>query len=242
MTELKENCVRFWSGLKSEFLDDLEKKRVFFITFFVGLVVHFQLYSLMLSGPDTIINSLYHKAFGEIALGRFSLFSTQLIKGNVVSPLFATIFSLIFLGLAVVLIIDILKIKNKYFKYIIALVIAVCPNISSTFTFFYCSDAYILAFLLACLSVYLVREFDKSKLIVVLSGFFIAVSMGFYQTYLSVTMVLCLATLFIDCLDKKNFKDICISVIRYILMGIARYCFLLFAFAFVSIFDSYAYE
>ena len=100
------------------------------------------------------------------------MFSTQLLKGNVVSPLFATVFSCLFLGLAVILIIDILEIKNKYFGYIVAVVVAVCPNISSTLTFFYCSDAYVLAFLLACLSVYLVRKFDKNKLIVVLSRFF----------------------------------------------------------------------
>lgn len=62
MTELKENFAQFWNGLKSEFLNNIEKRKLFFITFFTGLVVHFQLYSLILSGPDTIINSLYHKA------------------------------------------------------------------------------------------------------------------------------------------------------------------------------------
>lgn len=44
--------------------------------------------------------------------------------------------------------------------------------------------------------------------------------MGFYQTYLSVTMVLALATLLVDALNKKKFKEIGFGALRYVLMGI----------------------
>ena len=44
--------------------------------------------------------------------------------------------------------------------------------------------------------------------------------MGMYQTYLSVTMVLCIATLIIDALNKKDVKQIFVNIFKYLLMGI----------------------
>ena len=175
----------------------------------------------MITGPDTLINSMYHKAdIWEAMLLRFGLDFIQSIKGNIVSPIFATLFSSIFLGVIVVLTIDILEIKNKYFKYIVAIMFAVAPNISATLTLFYCSDAYILGMLLAVLSVYLVRKYENKKYVIFISGLLIALAMGMYQTYLSVAMVLCIATLIIDMLNKKNIKEIGMNIFKYLLMGV----------------------
>lgn len=62
MLELKESITNFWNNFKSDFIDNREKKKIFFVTVITSLLVHFQLYSLIISGPDTIINSLYHEA------------------------------------------------------------------------------------------------------------------------------------------------------------------------------------
>ncbi|MCI8654667.1 MAG: hypothetical protein HFJ48_02165 [Clostridia bacterium] len=202
-------------------LQDKEKKTIFLITIITSMIVHFQLYALMITGPDTLINSMYHQAdIWEAMLLRFGLDFMQGIKGNIVSPILATLISSIFLGITVNLVIDILKIKNKYLKYITAIVFAVAPNISATLTFFYCSDAYLLGMLLATLSVYLIRKYEDKNWIIVISGLLIALAMGMYQTYLSVTMVLCVATLIIDILNNKDKKQIFINTFKYILMGI----------------------
>ena len=99
--------------------------------------MHFQLYSLILQGPDTLINSMYHQAdIWERMLLRFGLNFMQVIKGNIVSPILVTCLSSVLLGITVILVTEVLQIKNKYLKYITALVFAVAPNISVTFTFF----------------------------------------------------------------------------------------------------------
>ena len=183
-----------------------EKITLFLLTFVTAIIVHFQLYSLILQGPDTLINSMYHQAdIWERMLLRFGLNFMQVIKGNIVSPILVT---------------EVLQIKNKYFKYIIALVFAVAPNISVTFTFFYCSDAYIVGLLLATLAVFLIRKYENSKAIIFVSGLSISIAMGMYQTYLSVTMVLCVATLIIDLLNNIEKKKLIKNIFRYILMGI----------------------
>lgn len=198
-----------------------EVKTIFGVTFITSLIVHFQLYALMITGPDTLLNSMYHQAdIWEAMLLRFGLDFIQKIKGNIVSPAIVTLISSIFLGITVVLVIKTLRIQNKYLKIITAVLFAVAPNISATLTFFYCSDAYILGLLLATLSVYIMQKYEKGNWAIIASGIFLALAMGMYQTYLSVTMVLSLTTLIIDLLNKKEFKLILKKILRYAIMGL----------------------
>ncbi len=198
-----------------------ERKTVFLVTFITSLIVHFQLYSLMITGADNLINNIYHQAdVWEVMLLRFGLYFVQAIKGNIVSPVLTTLISSAILGITVILAEEVVEIKNKYFKYIIALLFAVAPNISATLTFFYCSDAYILGMFLATLSVYLVRKYEHKKWIIAVSGLALAFAIGMYQTYLSVTMCLAIFTLIIDELNKKEFKQILKNLARYLIMGI----------------------
>lgn len=197
-----------------------EKMSIFLTIIITSLIVHFHLYAQQITGADGLMNSMYHQAdVWEAMLMRFGLEFVQMLKGNIVSPVLATLLSSVFLGITVILVIDILEIKNKYFKYLIALVFVVGPNISSTLAFFYCSDAYVLGLLLATLAVFLMKKYNNKKRIIAISGLLVAMSMGLYQTYLSVTMVLCIATLIIDALNKKDKKEIFINILKYIVMG-----------------------
>lgn len=198
-----------------------EKITIFLVTVITSMIVHFQLYAIMITGPDTLLNSMYHQAdVWEIMLLRFGLYFVQLIKGNIVSPILVTLISSILLGITVVLVINVLEIKNKYFKYITGIIIAVAPNISATLTFFYCSDAYILGMLLSTLAVLIIRKHKNTKLTLPISGLLLALAMGMYQTYISVTMVLCIATLIIDILNKVEKKQILKNIVKYIIMVI----------------------
>lgn len=203
-----------------EFVDK-EKRKLCFFTVIASMLIHFQLYALMITGPDTLINSMYHQAdIWEAMLLRFGLDFVQMLKGNIVSPILATLISSIFLGISVILVIDILEIKNKFLKYLIALVFTVAPNISAALSFFYCSDAYMLGMLLAIIPVLIIRKSKNKNFPILVGGLLIALAMGMYQTYLSVTMVLCIATLIIDILNKKETKEIFISLFKYMTMGI----------------------
>ena len=90
-----------------------EKRTLFLITIITSMIVHFQLYALMITGQDTLINSMYHQAdIWEAMLLRFGLDFIQEIKGNIVSPVLATLISNVFLGITVILVTEILEIKN----------------------------------------------------------------------------------------------------------------------------------
>ncbi len=198
-----------------------EKLSIFLTTLVTSILVHFNLYAMEITSADTLINSMYHQAdIWEVMLLRFGLYFVQMIKGNIVSPVLVTLISSILLGITVLLVLDLLEIQTKYFKYITAIVLAVAPNISATLTFFYCSDAYILGMLLATLAVFMMRKYKDKKWIIIVSGLLIAIAMGMYQTYLSVTMVLCISTLIVDAINKTDKKQILITLFKYILMGI----------------------
>ena len=210
-------------NIKTIFTKD--KKIIFLVTIITSMIVHFQLYALIITGPDTLINSMYHQAdIWEVMLLRFGLDFIQAIKGNIVSPILATLLSSILLGITVVLVIDIFKIQNKYLKYLTSILFVVSPNISATLTFFYCSDAYILGMLLATLSVYIIRRFENRKWPIFIGGLLLAFAMGMYQTYLAVTMVLSVATLLIDLLNNKENKQVFLNLSKYIIMGIVGIC------------------
>lgn len=219
MEKIKKLCKNNLE--KINFKYNKEEMMPFFITIIASMIVHFSLYALMITGPDTLINSMYHQPdVWESMLLRFGLDFVQGVKGYIVSPILVTLISSIFLGITVRLVIDIFKINNKCFKYIIAVIFAVSPNISATLTFFYCSDAYILGMLLATLAVYIIRKNENKNWVILVSALLVALSMGMYQTYLSVTMVLCIATLLIDALNKKEKKEILINILKYVVMGV----------------------
>ena len=195
-----------------------EDKTIFLITIISSMIIHFQLYALMITGPDTLLNSIYHQADAwEAMLLRFGLDFVQMIKGNIVSPILSALISSIFLGISVILVTKILDIKNKYIKYVITILFVVAPNISATLTFFYCSDAYLLGFLLAITSIYLIKKYKTKKWMTIISGIILAIAMGMYQTYLSVAMVLAVATLIIDILNKKETKQVLKNILKELL-------------------------
>ena len=213
-----------------------EDKTIFLITIISSMIIHFQLYALMITGPDTLLNSIYHQADAwEAMLLRFGLDFVQMIKGNIVSPILSTLISSIFLGISVILVTKILNIKNKYIKYVITILFVVAPNISATLTFFYCSDAYLLGFLLAITSIYLIKKYKTPNWMTIISGIILAIAMGMYQTYLSVAMVLAVATLIIDILNKKETKQVLKNILKYLIVGIIG-IILFYVFAYLTLF------
>ena len=119
MKKLKIKLQKVINNIKT--LNNKEKKTIFLVTIITSMIVHFQLYALIITGPDTLINSIYHQAdIWEPMLLRFGLDFMQMIKGNIVSPMLVTLISSIILGLTVILTIDLLEIKNKYRENILS--------------------------------------------------------------------------------------------------------------------------
>ncbi len=60
MKKLKIKLQKVINNIK--ILNNKEKKTIFLVTIITSMIVHFQLYALIITGPDTLINSIYHQA------------------------------------------------------------------------------------------------------------------------------------------------------------------------------------
>ena len=126
------------------------------ITVLVGMIIHFSIYTKNLLSADILLyNSFYNSYLWEISLGRFGLFIIGILKSYLSIPIIEVFSSLIILGIINVLLIDLLKIKNKYLSIVF---ITCTPIISVSLLFYYCSFSYMIGMLAIVLSVYLLYK------------------------------------------------------------------------------------
>lgn len=158
---------------------------------------------------DTL-NALYADAAEntwKISLGRFfkPVYQT-LIRGEFAAPWLIGMLSLIWAGLAVFVIVRLFDIQTPICTFMVS---GICiTNLSFSLTaatYIYDLDANMLALLLSSLAAH---QWKRSKIISPLSILFIAPSLGIYQSYVSVCIVLMILVLLMDLLHGDCFTRV----------------------------------
>lgn len=192
----------------------------FTATFVLGLITHmfamthnFLTYDSMwnIYSDQNMITS--GRQFLMFACGISSFYDLPWVNG---------ILSLIYIGLTVALICRIFDIKDKVSVILIGGLIVAFPTVSATFCYSFTVDGYMLAFLLAVLSFVLAYKYKWGFLPAVLT---LGVSLGIYQAYMSVTIVLCVIGLVKDVLDGGKYKNILTKGLKFVFMGLMSYVF-----------------
>lgn len=92
------------------------------------------------------------------------------------------------------------------------------PALSSTFSYLYVADGYMLGVACACLSVLFVQKLKHGYL---WGAIPLACSLGIYQAYLSISILLILLLLIIQILDSKStVQQIFLKIKDYLLLGL----------------------
>ncbi len=132
-------------------------------------------------------------------------------------PWLTGILAIVYIAVAAVFVVKLLKVEHPVFSALIGAMMVSFPSIASNFAYVFTFDGYMLALLFAVLSVYMV---EKGKFGFIAGGIFLALSLGTYQAYLSVAMILCvfkvLEVLFSESASKKKLR----GVLDYLFMGI----------------------
>ncbi len=129
-------------------------------------------------------------------------------------PVFNGLLSIVFIAIAVMVLIDLFKIKSKLIATLIGALMVVYPVVTSIFSFMFTSWEYQLALILAILSAKILIEKRTIKNFCVAAIIF-AVCLGFYQAFMSVTIAIFLISLYFDVLEDR-FE----SVLDYIKTGL----------------------
>lgn len=127
------------------------------------------------------------------------------------------VLSVFYLAIAAVFVSEFFEVKSLTARVCIGALLVTFPAVTATFAYLYTADGYMLAFLLAVLAAYFTKKY---KFGFIGGAVCLALSIGSYQAYLAVTVLLCLFSLISMCLNNASFKEIWAKIWRYLVMGI----------------------
>lgn len=178
-----------------------EWKLAFLATWIGGLLAHAYRFFNFLPTADTM-RGLYGPG-ATYRSGRWFLEWTSKLSTNYELTWVNATLSLLYISIAVIMIVELLKMKNKYSIILTALLIVTFPTITSTFAYMFTADSYMMAFMMAVAGIYFT---DQYKFGFIPGMICVCLSMSTYQAYLSVSLVLVLIICIKSVLlDDKNF-------------------------------------
>ncbi len=202
----------------NEFMTKIKQKDVtlpFYAAIIIGLLTHAYLFVNKFPNADAMDSFWFDQNmvtsgrwFLTIACGISSYFDLNWVNG---------VLSIFYLALTAVILTKVLKIQTHTVRVLIAGLLVTFPAVTATFAYLYTADGYMLGLLLAVLAVYLTF---KGRFGFLGGAVCLAFSLGIYQTYLSVTILLCIYLVMRSCLCAEPIKETAQKGVKFLLMGI----------------------
>lgn len=190
----------------------------FLITVFAGVITYYQMPSNWLTNPDTVWNSIYFRVGhgGEKINGRFLQIIVDKLRMNMVTPVLTTVVCIILLAVIALLIGRMFE-SSFMVRVLTGLLLVFAPCTSSSLTYYYCSDSFMLAFLCVVLGSYLIKKYPSVWNYVIATGLFTA-ALYLYQAYICVVFTLAMLLLILAVLEEKEtVKEALIMFLRFML-------------------------
>ena len=190
-------------------------KACFLWALIVGAVAHFYKLANWLPNWDSLV--FRYDAQDMLKLGRWFLSVAAAPSSFYDLPWLAGLMAILFYALGAVCICQMFGVQKKVTAALIGAAVVSFPNVTSVLMYNYVADAYALAFLLSCLSAQLMIC-KKGK--VILPAILLALSVGIYQAYLTMTVMLVLCHLILRVARQKGkLKDLLLDAVRFLITG-----------------------
>lgn len=128
------------------------------------------------------------------------------------------VLSVFYLALAAVMLCEFFELKSMVNRMLTAALLVTFPAVCATFAYMYTMDGYMIGLILSVLAAYLAR---KGKGGIAAGAICLGLSLGIYQAYLAVTILLCIFDLIKDCLYGRKIAALWNRGFRYLLMGVS---------------------
>ncbi len=197
-----------WNKIKAE------QKFAFFSAFTVGILTHAFAMTNDLLTTDSMWNIISRQDM--ISSGRQFLTFLCGISSDYFLPWMNGILTVLYLSLAAVIFTEGFGIKTRTGAVLTGALTVAFPVIAATFSFSYTIDGYALAILLSA-AAFLIC--DRFKYGFIPAAFVLALAIGAYQSYFSVTILLCVFALILMILKGEELKDVIGKAWRYAVMG-----------------------
>ena len=155
----------------------------------LGVIVYLPFMAGQLNNADGFTNGvLYHSDdyVWEDAQGRFFLRFFDFWRDSMIIPELIVFVSIIMMVVLIHLIWEIFDVQRSIERILIGGFILFAPSVANLFTYYYCADAYSLAFLFSVVASYLLVKGKKKIWGIAIIP--LIISMGLYQTYVGVTI------------------------------------------------------
>lgn len=190
-------------------------KIAFWSAIIIGLIAHLYKITNWLPNWDSLV--FRYDPQNMVSMGRWFLPVASAVSSFYDLPWITGLMAILFHALGAVFILEIFKVKKTVTAVLIGGVVASFPTVTSVMMYNYVADAYALSFLLACIAAY---QLIKEKPNYVLAIILIALSVGIYQAYITVTIMLLLGFLIKESLSiKTKAKDIIIKGVKFLITG-----------------------
>ncbi len=193
-----------------------EYKTAFWAAFIIGLLTHMP--ALLLDVPNHDgLGSMYFDQ-NMITSGRWFLTVACGLSSYFTIPWVIGLLGLLYLALAAVALTALLELKDGVSIVLVSGLLVSFPALASTFAYVFTLDGYMLALLLAVLSVLCTKRRKN--------GFWagavcLAFSMGIYQAYLPFAVLLCIYEVLLLFMEGGSVRDKLPAALRYLYMGVA---------------------
>lgn len=162
-----------------------EWKTAFFATFVIGLMIHMPVMLSDIPNHDGLASMYFDQ--NMITSGRWFLMVACCFSSFYTIPWLIGLLGLTFLSLAGAALVELLEIRRTWAVVLTGGLLASFPALASTFAYVFTMDGYMLALLLAVLAVLFTKKYRMGF---IPGAVCLAFSMGTYQAYLSVAMIL----------------------------------------------------
>ncbi len=193
-----------------------EWKVCFFSALVIGLIAHIYKITNWLPNWDSLV--FRYDSQNMVSLGRWFLPVVSSLSSFYDLPWLTGLMSIIFHALGAVCICRIFNVKKNITAALIGALIASFPTVTSVMLYNYVADSYAFSFLLACVAALLMTK-EKPRYLLALV--LIALSVGIYQAYITVTIMLLLCYLIVKALRAETtIKELLIESAKFLLTGI----------------------
>ena len=164
------------------------QKTAFIATIIIGFATHLYKFTNYLPNNDSVYN-LYAKQ-DIIQSGRWFLAIPAGLSSDFDLPMITGILSVLYIALAVIVLVSLFNIQNKFVICIVSGITVAYPSITAIFFYGYTSDAYMLALLFAVIAVYLARFGEKKIWKLALSALLVCLTCAIYQAFIQYYLIL----------------------------------------------------
>lgn len=192
-----------------------EWKIAFISTFLIGVLLHAPMMIRDIPNHDGLDSM--HFSQNMIISGRWFLSVACGISSYYTLPWLIGILAMIYLGLTCVFLVDFLEVEDTISVVLISGLLVSFPALASTFAYVFTMDGYMMAVLLAVLSVWLTKN---KRMGFVPGAVCLALSMAIYQAYLPIAVILSIYGVLMLAMEKGEVREKLLNMLRYLYMGL----------------------